>query len=118
MAEPEVIIHQAGPLPIKVAWQAPRTGPATLVVAGSEWSKDVNVQVGVQVSLDGVPVGGAQIFSSGANTHRAVVPMHLPVELEKPRSDHDMPTYTVELFPMNASTLSDQNDWFQVVLLT
>ncbi|NND73409.1 MAG: hypothetical protein HKN44_00215 [Ilumatobacter sp.] len=115
----QVIINQPGPLPLTATVKTGSTGPASLAVAGSVWSETTNVMLGVDVEFDGTAVGTAKIFSNGTDTHRALVPMHVPVDLDKPFTGDpptEPPDYTVTLKPANGDTITDENDWFQVVL--
>lgn len=117
MPQPQVIIEQAGPLPIEKDLTSGSVGPATLIVSGSVWSQTENVLIGIEVLLDGKSVGVAEIFSNGAATHRAVVSKHFLVNLDKPwPSESEPPTYSLKLQVLNAHTTTDQNDNFQVVL--
>ena len=120
MPQPQVIINQAGPLPIHATVTTGSVGPATLVVAGSVWSQTADREIGINVVFDGQSVGKAVIFSNDPAQHRAVVPSHIPITLDKPFTGDpptDPPSYTVELVASTGDTVSDQNDWFQVVLL-
>src|SRR4051812_28144389 len=104
------ILNQAkGPLPIHSTFKAPSDGPSWLIVSGSVWCGSANQMIGVQLELDGKVVGSAQIFSNAASTHRAVVPTYIPVTLSAG-------THTINLLPLNASTTSDFNDFFDVIL--
>ncbi len=118
MPQPTIVINQSGGLPISASIPAPGVGPATLVVSGSVWTESANTMIGFEVVFDGSAVGEAIIFSNGASTHRAVVPMHIPVELDKPwlGDPPQPPDYTVELRAL-PNTNSDSNDWYQVALL-
>ena len=105
-----VIANQhAGPLPIKLSFDAPSDGPACLVVSGSAWTGTANQMIGVEVSIDGVAVGRASIFSNHASTHRAVVPTYIPVKLT-------IGAHTLELSPSTSATVTDFNDLFDAVL--
>jgi len=120
MAQPQVIISQQGPLPITVTVQTGSVGPATLVVAGSVWSPTANVDIGMSISMDGALIGNSTIYSNGPDTHRTTVPMHLLVTLDKPFTGDPpdvAPTYTFELTAANGNTASDENDFYQVLLL-
>jgi hypothetical protein len=66
--------------------------------------------LGVTVELDGVPVGGAEIYSNAASTHRALVSSYIPVKLT-------LDKHTVTLLPTNSATVSDANDLFNLVLM-
>ncbi len=120
MGQPEVIINQAGPLPITTTMTTGSVGPATLTLSGSVWSPTADRLIGIAVELDGVPVGDAVIFSNTPSVHRAVVSMHFPIDLDKPFTGDppvNPPSYTVSLLPLNADTTSDGNDWYQVTLI-
>lgn len=113
---PTNVVNQQGPLPIKVNMAPEITGPATLVVAGSVWSGTANQMIGIVVEVDGTIVGKATIFSNGASTHRAVVPIHIPISLDKEWTSGP-PSYELTLAPLNAATVSDVNDNFNVSLI-
>src|SRR5579863_7909243 len=100
----QVILNQhTGPLPIKTQFHAPSDGPACLVVSGSLWTATTDQKIGIEVSIDGVKVGSASIFSNMATTHRAVVPTYIPMKLT-------FGEHTLELSHETAVTLSDFND--------
>ena len=110
MAILSILNQVKGPLPIHSNFKAPSDGPACLVLSGSVWSATANQMIGVQLELDGKVIGSATIFSNGASTHRAVVPSYIPVTLS-------IGPHTLTLLPLNSSTTSDYNDWFDVILL-
>ena len=104
------LLNQAsGPLPLSATFTAPSDAPACLVLSGSVWSQAANQIIGVTLELDGVPIGAASICSNGAATHRAVFTSNMPVTLT-------FGSHTISLLPSNGSTISDQNDFFEVVL--
>jgi len=105
----QIVVSQQGPLPISVRFPAPSDGPSVLVVAGSVWTNGSNTMIGIQVSLDGQPLGSAQIFANPGSTHMSVVPAFFPVELSQ--GDH-----TLQLSESTSATTSDFNDFFTVVL--
>ena len=113
------IINQAGPLPISETFSPEVTGPATIVVSGSVWTKKTNAMIGIEVLLDGNSVGKAQIFSNGPSTHRTVVSEYISISLDSQWS-LDPPTpasYKLTLQPMNGDTIGDKNDQYSVTLL-
>ena len=115
MADREILINQAGPLPISTSIQTGSNGPSMLQVSGSVWTQAADGQIGIAVLLDGTKVGEAVIWSNEPTVHRAVVPVFIEVNLDKAwPSETEMPTYTLELSPLNSATLSDYNDWFQL----
>lgn len=118
MPDRQIIINGAGPLPLSAPIQTGSSGPAMLFLSGSVWTQEEAGEIGVVVSVDGQQVGQAAIWSNAPAVHRAVVPVFIAIELDTPwPTDTEMPTYTFELAPMNAQTVSDQNDWYQLSLV-
>jgi len=110
MAVQVIIGNQKGPLPIQASFMSPGDMPMYLEVAGSVWTQTANNMIGIQVAVDGNVVGTANIFSNGASTHRAVVPVYLPVKLGQG-------SHTIQLSAApSTSTVSDLNDLFTAVL--
>ena len=103
----QVLIQQAGPLPIKVAFNAPSDAAMYLSVNGSVWTQSANTLIGISVQLDGKALGKAQVFSNGGSTHRPVVPGYFPVQLQQGQ-------HTLVLD--NAGGVSDYNDFYTAVL--
>lgn len=110
MAVQVLIGNQKGPLPIQTTFMAPGDMPMYLEVQGSVWTQTANQMIGIQASLDGSVVGTANIFSNGASTHRAVVPIYIPVKLAQG-------SHTLQLAAApGTTTVSDLNDFFTAVL--
>ena len=105
----QVIIQQAGPLPIRATFQSLGDFPMYLEVNGSVWSQSANALIGIAVNLDGEYVGKAQIFSNGTATHRAVVPAYIPVKLSQGQ-------HTITLVAVTTQTVSDFNDFYTAVI--
>ena len=108
MAVQVLIGNQKGPLPIQASFQAPGDMPMYLEVQGSVWTTTANQMIGIQVTLDGAVIGTANIFSNTASTHRAAVPVYLPVKLTQGQ-------HTLQLSAA-ANTVSDLNDFYTAVL--
>ena len=106
----QVILSQQGPLPVKATFNALSDAPVTLEVSGSVWTQTANNMIGIQIAIDGNPVGKAIIFSNAASTHRTVVPAYIPLQL--PFGQHAI---TLSALP-STSTVSDQNDFYTAVL--
>lgn len=105
----QVIISQAGPLPITVAFNAPGNEPMYLEINGSVWAPAANQMIGISAALNGTILGHAQIFSNGPNTHRAVVPAYFDLRFsDGPQS--------LTLTAANSNTTSDSNDFYNAVL--
>ena len=108
MAVQVLIGNQKGPLPIKATFMAPGDMPMYLEVKGSVWTTTANQMIGIQITLDGSVIGTANIFSNAASTHRAAVPVYLPVKLTQ--GQHTLQLSTA------ANTVTDFNDFFTAVL--
>jgi hypothetical protein len=105
----QVILSQAGPLPITVNFNAPGDEPMYLEINGSVWTQGVNQMIGIAIGLDGKAAGTAQIFSNGNATHRAVVPAYIPIQLSQG-------PHTLTLSPSPGATVSDYNDFYTAVI--
>ena len=60
----QVILSQAGPLPITANFNAPGDSPMYIEVNGSVWTQSANQMIGIAIALDGQAVATAQIFSN------------------------------------------------------
>ena len=105
----QVIVNQAGPLPITANFDSPGDEPMYLEVGGSVWSPYANQMIGIGIELDGQPVGAAQVFSNGSTTHRAVVPAYIPIQLSEGQ-------HTLSLSLNSGETVSDYNDFYTAVI--
>lgn len=115
MSDRQILISQAGPLPLEASLMTGSAGPATLFVSGSVWTEEASGDIGVAVMMDGNKVGEATIWSNSPSEHRAVVPVFVNVSFDKEwPSETQPPTYEFELVPLNAQTVSDVNDRFQL----
>lgn len=107
----QVIISAAGPLPVSGAFSAPTDEPIYLEVNGSVWTQHANNMIGIAVQLDGQQIGVAQIYSNLNATHRAVVPVYIPIQI----NDQNQHTLTLTALS-NTTTVSDLNDSYTAVL--
>ena len=105
MAELQQVIAQNGPLPIKATANIETDGPTVVTFAGSVWTTSPNVIIGVSLVIDEDYQVGAQIFSNGPNTHRAVVPMTFAYTFT-------IGQHTFTLQELTIETTSDYNDFF------
>jgi len=104
----QLILQQAGPLPITATFNAIGDSEMYLEVNGSVWTQTTNVMTGIVIQIDGQTVGKALIYSNGSSTHRAVVPAYIPVTLGP--GPHKL---TLSAGP---NTVSDSNDNFTAVI--
>ena len=104
-----IISLAKGPLPISATFKAPSDAPATFVLSGSGWCPSANQLIGVTLQLDGNSIGTSQVWSNMQSTHRAFVPVYIPVTLT-------FGQHTLTLVASNGHTTTDLNDFFNVVL--
>lgn len=105
----QVILSQAGPLPITANFNAPGDSPMYIEVNGSVWTQSLNAVIGIAIQLDGKSVGTAQVFSNANATHRTVVPAYIPVKLSQGQ-------HKLQLSAAPGTTVSDFNDFFTAVI--
>lgn len=106
-----VIYYGAGPLPVSVNFDCPTDGDATFVLSGTSRTATAAVLTGITLSLDGSQIGTAAVcWANQNNNHTAMMPVHIPVETT-------VGAHTIEINNMDGNTITDVNDYFQVVLL-
>jgi hypothetical protein len=105
----QVLVNQAGPLPISAPFEAPSDAPMYLEVNGSVWTQTTDTLIGIAISLDGEQIGRALIFSNANATHRAVVPAYVEVQVSEGQ-------HTLTLSLDTGDTVSDYNDYYTAVL--
>lgn len=106
----QVILSQAGPLPITATFNAPGDSPMYIEVNGSVWTQSANQMIGISIALDGNAIGTAKIFSNANATHRTVVPAYLPVKLTQGQHKLTLSAITP------GTTVSDYNDFYTAVI--
>jgi hypothetical protein len=104
----QLILQQAGPLPITATFNSIGDFSMYLEVNGSVWTQTTNVMTGIDILIDGKNVGKAMIYSNGSATHRAVVPAYIQVQLAQ--GPHKL------TLAASANTVSDSNDQFAAVI--
>lgn len=110
MADAQVLISEAGPLPVKATAQIMSDAQAVLTLSGSVWSQTPDRMIGFTLFIDGQPTNiSAEIFSNGATEHRAVVPVTIPYTFT-------IGQHTFALEPATSDTTSDSNDRFYLTV--
>ena len=104
----QVILSQQGGLPLQATFNSEGDQPVILEVNGSVWTQLSNFMIGILIIIDGQSVGQAQIFSNTPETHRAVVPAYIQLQL-------GFGQHTIALFPL-VQTMSDSNDFYTAVI--
>jgi hypothetical protein len=105
----QLLISQKGPLPINAVFDAVGDTPMYLEVNGSVWTPTANKMIGIQIALNGVVIGTANIFSNAGSTHRAVVPAYIPIKLKQG-------PHAITLTAAPGATVSDFNDFYTAVI--
>lgn len=107
----QVIINQAGPLPISapVSWPSDR---AVLVsVSGSAFTQQANTALAVKLSIHGTSIGmPLRLWANAAGTH-----MVLPAGFFDVNGSFG--ETSIVLSAANGTTLTDKNDLFTVALI-
>lgn len=104
----QVIVNQAGPLPITATFNAVTDEPTYLEVNGSVWCEYAG-PIRIGIDLDGQNVGLAQIYSDGGTTHRTVVPAYIPIQLSQG-------PHTLYLYASSSEARSDDRDSYTAVI--
>jgi len=105
----QVIVNQAGPLPIQATFNALTDEPMYLEVNGSMWCQFADIMMKIGIDLDGQNVGSAQIYSAASSTHRTVVPAYIPIQLSEGQ-------HTLSLYVNSSEGLSDDRDFYTAVI--
>lgn len=111
MADVVVLVDAAGPLPLSINFDAPGDGPVTFVLTGTAWTQNAPCLTGIQLMLDGETLSRTAICFANENAnHQALRPAFIPIE------NLSYGSHTLEIVPYNQQTVTDLNDYFQVVL--
>src|SRR5262245_7134453 len=108
MADAQLIIQAAGPLPLEQAFIAPIEGQVIFCVSGSAWSNSADMWIGIGIQVDGEEIGTTGVFCNEATSHRALIPVQLPTNLSYGTTGE----HTIAVYPRSSNTLTDQNDLF------
>ena len=107
----QILLQQAGPLPIQVQFESPVSyGDVVFCVSATAWSTNTNTPIGVTVYLDGDPIGTVDLFSNQPSEHRTLPLEFIPAKLP-------YGTRTLALGASTGETVSDANDRYSVCLI-
>lgn len=107
-----IIFDGAGPLPQSVTFNAPSDGPVTFVLSGTARTESAALLTGINLSLDGNVIGNtAMCWANQNNNHIAMRPTFIPFD------GLTFGEHTIEINNAYTGTITDVNDYFQVVLL-
>ncbi|HEX8391652.1 MAG TPA: hypothetical protein VF665_04765 [Longimicrobium sp.] len=106
----QVVLSQAGPLPIKTTVMWPSSETVMVALSGSAWSPSANSTVSVKLSIHATTIGTVQMYANVNGTHMAFPTGFFAVNGEIGET-------TLEITANNATTLTDLNDTFTVALI-
>ena len=113
----EILINADGPLPATQTIPYPGD-EALLYLSGSAWSKTDDTFIGVDIIINDQKVWTAKIFSNGTATHRTLmdnwVDVNIPCVISREQCD-DI-TITLQNASAYPNTITDVNDYFQLIL--
>jgi hypothetical protein len=89
--------------PFSVQFTSKDIAPALLYVTASAYSSAPNQPIGVTVSLDDKPLGNLMIYANEAMSHKALVGMLFPVQL-------DLNPHTLKFSAASPHTVCDASD--------
>jgi len=112
MANALVIYEGPGPLPVTATFQAPSDGDVVFVLSGTARTESAAILTGITLSIDGVQIGSpALCWANQNNNHLAMRPTFIPFE------HLSFGEHTIAIQIAFSGTITDINDYFQVVLL-
>jgi hypothetical protein len=110
MANALVIFDGNGPLPQKATFNSPTDGSVVFAISGTAWTQNAATLLGFDLLVDGNDVGQAMCFANNNASHQAMRTTFIPY------SGLTIGDHTITITPSNAATVTDTNDYFQVVL--
>jgi hypothetical protein len=112
MANALVIFDGNGALPQKTTFQSPTDGRVVFVLSGTAWTSSAPAMLGIDVLLDGNILGKpALCFANDNSVHMAMRPTFIPF------AGLTIGNHAIQLVPANGNTVTDVNDYYQVVML-
>ena len=107
----ELFNQAVTPFPMSVKFTPSDTSPAQLYVTASAYSNAPNQPIGVNVALDGKPLGSLMLFANEAISHKALVSRLFPVKFD------DLSPHTLTFTAATPNTVCDFNDTIGATLL-
>ena len=104
------VINANGPLPVSNEFTAESDAQMVLFVSGSAWTQEAGNWIGIDVQVDGQSIGMASVYTNEATSHRALIPILLPVTVSGG-------SHTITFNPLNGYTIADENDYFNATLI-
>lgn len=112
MANALIIYEGSGPLPAAATFQAPSDGDVVFVLTGTTRTQSAAILTGINLTLDGAQIGSPAVCWANQNdSHMAMRPTFIPYE------DLSFGEHKIVINNAFSGTITDVNDYFQVVLL-
>lgn len=112
MANALVIFDGNGALPQKGTFQSPTDGHVIFVISGTAWTSSAPTMLGIDVLLDGNIIGKpALCFANDNSLHMAMRPTFIPF------TGLTIGQHAITIATANGNTVTDINDYYQVVML-
>ena len=99
-----------GPLPLQAAYIS-RGGTLLVFASGSAWTRTQWATIGMNVVVDGTTVGTVKLATNETNSHKAMVSNVIVV------SGLAAGQHAILLVPMDANTVSDVNDYYDLTVV-
>ena len=106
----QVVINQAGPLPIRQSFMWPSSESIIVAVSGSAWTQKPNTLLTLQVLVDDKVLGTIQQLAGAASTHLALPTGFFAINRQISQA-------VLTLSAGNDTTVTDVNDHFTVALI-
>lgn len=106
----QVVINQAGPLPIKQSFMWPSSEAIIVAVSGSAWTQKPNTLLTLQVLVDDKVLGTIQQLAGTTTTHLALPTGFFAINRQISQA-------VLTLSAGNDTTVTDGNDHFTVALI-
>lgn len=109
----QILIDQAGPLPISIEIDDPGDIPVIIEFSGSCYTNKNIGLTGINLQINGQDQGNSLIWANQLNVHLATVPKAISVNLDPSQARPGKHTITLTNAP---NTVTDLNDWFTVLI--
>ena len=111
MAIALVLFDGNGALPQKATFQSPTDGDVLFVVTGTAWTQNAPTLIGAELMIDADSIGGALVYANNNASHQTLRTGFFPY------SGLTIGEHTMTLVPSTPDTVTDTNDYYQVVMI-
>lgn len=106
-----ILLDVPGPFPVSTTFEAPADGSVMFVLSGTAWTQAASCEIGLNLVLDGNDIGSPAMCWANENAvHQAMRVTYIPFD------NLTFGTHTIEVVPAFGTTVTDSNDYVQVVL--